>query len=586
MKRLRIALLWTLLVLGVLVGVGVIAVNARRNKIVKTIVQEVNGEIKGRVQFDDVHISGLQNFPEIELRVADIVLHQTSEPGARDTVAYVEYMYINLPVFSLWRKKFTIEDVYFTGGKMVLVDEWGGKLSIEKALALNKPFTERTSEDRGKNPLLLSIDSVHARDFQFIYRADRFKDELKLRIATLDAEFKQHGDSTIASARVVTHLEEQFNREDDELDRERIEGRIRVNADVVVTKNDLLITQIDLKASELLYHSDSVDLRIDSIGLAGPQLSYGLRTGPFFDRLSLEALLTINGLYMDPYVLKQTEFVLDIREGEYRFNSGSQPIFGKPGVGGLRIRPFSPVPEYAVDLKIHQFEMKDLMDNAFDSMPFFGTANMEIDLRTKGLNVDLMSNLQGRIVFEGDSLILANVDIDKFVRKFKRSQNFNLVDVGAVLVAGPIGLAASKGGAYANLALFSKGDTTFIRRLLSHVEVDSGRFEFTDVALSTHETRISGVGYVDTGQDTLEVQVDVINRAGCSLVGQEVYGTLAATERSKVKIVKTLLGPVENFLEDVGMIECKPVYTGSVLPPPTKMELRRKNRKERKAAKE
>ncbi|MCE2495135.1 MAG: hypothetical protein J4F31_00880 [Flavobacteriales bacterium] len=283
-----------LLVLSLLLLASVWAVNSQRNKVVKALIGEANKEIKGRIEYGEVEITGLGHWPEIALRVKDIVLHQTEEVGTRDTVAHIQYMYVGIPISSLWTNDFAIEDVFFEGGRMVLVDEWGGKLSIEESIGLKRPFTERTEKDRGGNPLLLSIDSVHARNFEFIYRADRFEDELKLRIERLDAEFKQHGDSTIASARVITHLEEQFNREDDLLDRERFEGRLSINSDVVATKNDLRITNIDLVASELLYHSDSSDLTIDSISLRSKELYYPLRSGSFFTNFTLEGLVTLD----------------------------------------------------------------------------------------------------------------------------------------------------------------------------------------------------------------------------------------------------------------------------------------------------
>lgn len=572
------------LLLGLLLLAGIWAVNAQRNRVVKALINEVNKEIKGHISYGDVEITGIGKFPEIGLRVHDVILHQSETLAISDTVAQIDYMYVGVPLSSIWSKNFTIEDVYLNGGRMVLVDEWNGKLSIEEALALKKPFTERGDSDRGKNPLLLSIDSVHARDFQFIYRAERFKDELKLRIQSLDAEFKQHGDSTIASATVITYLEEQLNRNDDAADRERLEGRVRVNADVVVTKNDLRISNIDLLARQLLYHSDSGDVHIDSVAVKAPELYYPLRSGPLLTHFTLDGSVELRSLKVNPFSIALWTFSVSVDNGTYEIRPRDEPLFGIPGEGRLRVKPFDSIPSYDLDLRIPEFEMKALMDNAFDSIPFFGKGSLHIDLDTRGYGAGALANLNGSVLFQGEDFILTDIDIDKFIRKFKRSQNFNLVDVGAVLVAGPIGLAATKGGAYANLALFSKGDTTHVRQLISKVDVADGRIELTDVAMATLETRIAGSGYVDLAQDTLEIFVDVVNRVGCSVVGQDVYGSTGDVQRSRVKIVKTLLGPVENFLKDVSIVDCKPVYQGSVPPPPTKAELRKIKRAAKKAA--
>ena len=284
--------------------------------------------------------------------------------------------------------------------------------------------------------------------------------------------------------------------------------------------------------------------------------------------------------------LKHTNFVLRVDTGTYSFNPGDLPVFGTLGTGMLSARPFDSIPSYSLLMRVGSFEVRDLMNNAFDSIPFYGPGSLIIDLRTRGYGESLYRNLDGFVQFEGKDLTLTDVDIDKFVRKFKRSQNFNLVDLGAVIVTGPIGLAATKGGAYANLALFSKGDTTHVAHILSRIDVENGRAVLSDVAMATPETRIAGTGYVDLAADTIDLSVDVVNRMGCSLVGQQVYGTIEEVERSKVKIVKTLLGPVENFLKGVSIVDCKPIYEGSVDPPPNKSELRKIERAAKKAAKE
>jgi len=61
-------------------------------------------------------------------------------------------------------------------------------------------------------------------------------------------------------------------------------------------------------------------------------------------------------------------------------------------------------------------------------------------------------NFSGEIEIAGDSLRLYGIDIDNVLKKYEKSQNFNLTDVGAVLIAGPVGLAVTKGTDFVSLA--------------------------------------------------------------------------------------------------------------------------------------
>ncbi len=50
----------------------------------------------------------------------------------------------------------------------------------------------------------------------------------------------------------------------------------------------------------------------------------------------------------------------------------------------------------------------------------------------------------GDVSLKGDNLMLYGLDIDALISKFERSQNFNLVDLGAFFLAGPFGPALTK----------------------------------------------------------------------------------------------------------------------------------------------
>ena len=171
---------------------------------------------------------------------------------------------------------------------------------------------------------------------------------------------------------------------------------------------------------------------------------------------------------------------------------------------------------------------------------------------------------------EGRNLSLKGADLDKFIDNFKRSQNFNLADISAVMFAGPAGLAITKGGDYASLAFASKGDSTQVSRFLAQWRLADGKLETRDVALSTLSSRISVDGRFNMVNDSLGFNFHVLDKKGCELVGQRVYGTSEEIKMGRVNLIKTFLGPVKNFFRNLGMVKCEIVYHGRVVHPETK----------------
>ena len=165
---------------------------------------------------------------------------------------------------------------------------------------------------------------------------------------------------------------------------------------------------------------------------------------------------------------------------------------------------------------------------------------------------------------EGDDLDFKGADLDEFIQKFRQSQNFNLADVGAVMFAGPAGLAITKGRDFASLAFARIGDSTHVSKFLARWRFSHGRILAQDVAMSTRKNRIAVDGAYKVWNDSLRFNIRVIDRKGCELVGQRIYGTFDDLKFGKVNIIKTFLGPVKNFFVDLGLVKCDRVYQGRV----------------------
>ncbi|MGB5355907.1 MAG: hypothetical protein WBN11_04360, partial [Eudoraea sp.] len=155
-------------------------------------------------------------------------------------------------------------------------------------------------------------------------------------------------------------------------------------------------------------------------------------------------------------------------------------------------------------------------------------------------------------------------------KKYNRSQNFNLVDLSAFLLAGPMGAVVTKGSDFASLLMASKNPEiqTIVPSARANWSYSDGLLRTEDVAFSTLNNRIAFDGVLDLAHDSIpEFKVYVVDKKGCSLMEQSVSGSMDSLELGKLNISKTLLGSVINFVGAAVGKDCEVVYDGKVSHP-------------------
>jgi len=200
-----------------------------------------------------------------------------------------------------------------------------------------------------------------------------------------------------------------------------------------------------------------------------------------------------------------------------------------------------------------------------------GILNASVEFSGSGKNWgEVSTNLKGNVNISGDSLIFYGIDMDDLLDKYQSSQKFNLSDVTAFVLAGPLGTAITKGGDFTRLITtnLKPEDSTYVSKALAQWSVDRGVFKTEDMAFSTSANRLAFQGNLDFVNDTIPgFTVYVIDKKGCSLMEQRIYGKMGSLKTGKLKIAKTLLGSVINLVNAVVGKNCKPVYQGAVAHP-------------------
>jgi AsmA protein len=194
-----------------------------------------------------------------------------------------------------------------------------------------------------------------------------------------------------------------------------------------------------------------------------------------------------------------------------------------------------------------------------------------MDLSLEGREkAELLSRLNGEVNLYGQDLLLYGIDLDDLIKRFKRSQNFNLVDLGAVVFAGPAGLALTKGGSYAALLVKNHRDTSHVTEIISGWEFHNGTILLRDVAFATEESRVAAKGWLDFQKDSLDISFAVIDKKGCSIIRQDLSGSIKDPQKSRIKLISTLLAPVTNLLDLALDKDCEPFYNGRIEHPERK----------------
>jgi AsmA protein len=184
---------------------------------------------------------------------------------------------------------------------------------------------------------------------------------------------------------------------------------------------------------------------------------------------------------------------------------------------------------------------------------------------------ELKQTAEGEASLRGSNLTLEGRNLDREISRYKSSQNFNLVDVGAVFFAGPLGLAVTKGYNFGNL-LVRRGGSSRIGTFVSGWKVERGVAQAKDVALATNKNRIALKGGLDFVNDEFaDVIVAVIDARGCATMRQRIRGPFQKPVVEKPNVLKSVAGPALKLLKQTREVlrggSCDVFYAGSVAPP-------------------
>jgi len=339
---------------------------------------------------------------------------------------------------------------------------------------------------------------------------------------------------------------------------------------IPVTEQDTIVWGVDLLGVEIIdgtfnyfdeYYQDTVICT--GVYVASDSMSFkGAADTLRFEDVFAHGGLSIKHLRANSLLLENIELDIELGMGILETSYASRNENGL-----FRMDLSGPLPRYRIHQEMDSLNLARLLTAYEEESMISGYLDFLIELSFSGNKTsELWADSRGKLLVKGKNLTLYGIDLDIIAKKYERSQKFNLVDVSAVFLAGPVGLAVTKGTDFASLLISKRGDSTQVHEFISHWELHAGLLRAHDVAFSTNQNRIAVHGAINMWSQTFEgINFALVNEQGCAIFQQEVKGRFVAPEVSHVKVVKTLIGPLRNIFTGK---KCKhPFYTGSVKHP-------------------
>jgi len=346
-----------------------------------------------------------------------------------------------------------------------------------------------------------------------------------------------------------------------------------------VVEKLLSVTKSSISQGRLVFTDDrsGSGIEADDFDMTIRNLSYGGTDGAEpFKNLSFDGEIRCKTLTINKFTVTNLAMRTAGGSGILEINPVSMDIFGGTGKGNIHVDVTGASSQYRVIYTLSQCRVDELIQalspGKMPQKSIEGMVDFTADLTAMGKSVDeAKRSLSGDVSLKGENLMLYNMDIDALIPKYERSQNFNLVDVGAFFLAGPFGPVLTKSYNFGSLYEELQGGKGNIRMFVSIWKVKRGVADAIDVALATKKYRIAMKGGLNFNNDRFNnVTVAVLDKRGCAVYSQKVHGPFRKPKIEKVSILKSISGSVSNALTDAWKFvggECTVFYSGSVAQP-------------------
>jgi len=345
-----------------------------------------------------------------------------------------------------------------------------------------------------------------------------------------------------------------------------------------VALRDATVTYTN-RQTGMAWRASGCELKSGRLAVAGANDSAsaqpaGARTGAgnLLTRLTLTASMSCDQLQTEKLAFSALKTQLDAKAGIFEFHPLSLRSYQGEGAAQLRVDFNGPLPAYRIHYTLSKFRIEEFWRGFSQKKFTAGAMDFATDLTASGRTMhEMTQSSEGEASLRGENLTLQVGNLDQELSRYESTQKFDLIDAGAFLFAGPLGVLVTKGYDYAKV-LDSGGGSSQIRAFVSLWQVDHGVARAKDVAMSTDANRIALTGALDfVNEQFLDVTVALVDKQGCVRVQQHIRGSFAKPEMDKPNVVTSLTGPARNLVKQAKKMlggSCPVFYAGSLPAPP------------------
>ena len=308
------------------------------------------------------------------------------------------------------------------------------------------------------------------------------------------------------------------------------------------------------------------------VTLAVKDLSFGDAAGDVLKSVSFSGNMECRELRKKTLLIRNVRSSLQAEKGVCHLKPFTMDIFGAKGEGAATVDWSGAAAVYAFNVKVPQLDFEKLEEAIGARRVIGGKGDLLASLTIKKQGGrTLLGSMDGTFSLRGDNLVIYTMDLDKVLSKFETSQEFNLVDLGAFFVAGPLGTLATGWYRYGDLYQQTRGGQGAITQFISQWEIRSGVADATDCGLATPHNRVALKGRLNLVSERYEnVIVALLDDQGCAKFTQSISGSFGKPAFSGVTTVDSLAGPIIKLYRKAKRLvqggTCEVFYSGSVQP--------------------
>ena len=335
------------------------------------------------------------------------------------------------------------------------------------------------------------------------------------------------------------------------------------------------LNEIRLSEGTLVYLDEKTGEKTElkGINLAIKDLSVVDASGDMIKNASFTGNMDCKELRKKDLKINSIKSSIKAEKGVIVLKPLTMDFFGAKGEGDASVDRAKADAEYKISLHVSLLDFEKLAESFGAKRMIGGKGDLvaSLTVKEKGGRI-LLTGMDGTLSLRGDHLITYGMDLDKVLTSYETSQNFNLVDIGAYFIAGPLGSVALKAYRYGDVYYQTRGGRGAITQFVSHWKIKNGEAEATDCALATHHNRIALKGKLNLVSERYDnVIVALLDNKGCVKLKQSISGSFGTPQVGVVNAVESLAGPILNLYRQAKRFaqagKCEVFYSGSVQQP-------------------